>query len=143
MARPVKNRVIYYPPKMYGFKPFGMALCDADSIVMHFDEYESIKLVNYDNLSQDEAADLMKVSRPTLTRIYNKALHKIAIAFTEGKTIFIKGGNIKFDKDWYKCKKCHRLIEGIENHIRCEGCNRFGMEELISLNQQISNLKIE
>jgi uncharacterized protein len=142
MARPVKNRVIYNPPKMYGFKPFGMALCDADPIVMHYDEYESIRLVNYDNLSQDEAADLMKVSRPTLTRIYNKALQKIAKAFTEGKTIFIKGGNIKFDKDWYKCKKCYRLIEGIENHTRCEGCTRFGMEELISLNQQISNLKI-
>jgi len=106
---------------------------------MHLDEYESLKLVNYDNLSQDEAAEMMEVSRPTLTRIYNKALQKITLAFVEGKTIYIKGGNIQFDKDWYKCKKCFRLIEGMENHVRCEGCRRFGPEELISLNPEYLN----
>jgi uncharacterized protein len=139
MARPQKNRKVCNPPMMYGFKPFGITQCEKDPVIMHFDEYESFKLVSYDNLSQDEAAEMMNVSRPTLTRIYNKALQKISLAFAEGKTIFIKGGNIEFDKDWYKCKKCFRLIEGIENHIRCEGCNRYGQEELIQLNHQISN----
>jgi uncharacterized protein len=142
MARPEKNRKVCNPPKMYGFKPFGMTMCETEPVVIHFDEYESLKLVNYDNLSQDEAAEMMNVSRPTLTRIYNRALRKIAVAFTEGKTVFIKGGNIKFDKDWYKCKKCYRLIEGVENHMQCEGCNRFGMDELISLNNKMSNLII-
>jgi uncharacterized protein len=139
MARPEKNRKVYNPPKMYGFKPFGMVSCETEPVIMHFDEYESFKFINFDNLSQDEAAEQMNVSRPTLTRIYNKALQKISQAFVEGKTILIKGGKIEFDKDWYKCKKCFRLIEGIENHIRCEGCNRYGKEELIRLNQQVIN----
>lgn len=139
MARPEKNRRVCDPPKMHGFKPFGLVMCETESIIIHFDEYESLKLVSYDKLSQDDAAELMNISRPTLTRIYNKALHKIAMAFTEGRTIFIKGGNIEFDRDWYKCKKCFRLIDGLENHIRCEGCNRFGLDELIKLDQHIIN----
>jgi len=120
---------------MLGFKPFGIAVRDTVTIVLQYDEYETIKLVIYDNLSQDEAAERMEVSRPTLTRIYNSALSKIAIAFIEGKSIIIEGGNFEFDKDWYRCKKCHKLIEGIENHTKCENCPLFGVDELISLNK--------
>ena len=133
MPRPKKNRKICNPPKMKGFKPFGIETCDEDKIVLQYDEYESVKLVNYDKLPQDAAAEKMEVSRPTLTRVYNSALHKIAQAFVEGKAIVIQGGNIKFEKDWFKCRKCHKLIEGIENHKKCPKCNRFGSDELIDL----------
>jgi predicted DNA-binding protein (UPF0251 family) len=34
---------------MQGFKPFGIALCDSENVVIQFDEYESLKLLNYDN----------------------------------------------------------------------------------------------
>jgi predicted DNA-binding protein (UPF0251 family) len=136
MSRPQKNRKICNPPKMQGFKPFGIAICETEHIVMQYDEYESIKLVNYDKLSQDDASEHMEVSRPTLTRIYNSALTKIAQAFVEGKSIVIEGGNFEFEKDWYKCTKCYKLIEGLENHTKCSGCSRFGNEELIKLNAQ-------
>ncbi len=136
MARPQKNRKICNPPKMQGFKPFGIAIYETKHVIMQYDEYEAIKLVNYDFLPQDEAANLMEISRPTLTRIYNNALKKIAKTFVEGKSIIIEGGNIEFTKDWYKCKKCNRLIEGIKNHVKCTGCNRFGKDELINLNNK-------
>lgn len=134
MPRPQKSRKICSPPKMQGFKPFGIAFCEIDHIIMQYDEYESIKLVNYDKLSQEDASERMEVSRPTLTRIFNSALTKIAQAFVEGKSIIIEGGNIEFDKEWYKCNKCFKLIEGAENHIKCAGCSRFGNEELMKLN---------
>ena len=134
MPRPQKSRKVCNPPKMHGFRPFGIAVCETERIIMQYDEYETIKLVTYDNLSQDDAAEKMEVSRPTLTRIYNSALNKIAQAFVEGKSIIIQGGNFEFEKDWYKCKKCFRLIEGIENHIKCSGCNIYGTDELINLN---------
>ena len=86
-------------------------------------------------LSQDKAAEMMNVSRPTITRIYNKALKIIAQAFIEGKAIEIEGGNYTFEKDWYKCKKCHKLIDGLENHTKCENCNMFDSNELLSLNK--------
>jgi len=134
MARPHKSRKISNPPKMKGFKPFGMPMCKIEPVIMKFEEYESIRLVNYDNLSQDQAAEQMNVSRPTFTRIYNRALQQIALSFVEGKAIVIEGGNYELDKDWYRCKKCYKLIEGLENHLKCKDCTAYGESELVKLN---------
>lgn len=134
MPRPVRNRKMLHPPKMAGFKPFGMPLSELESVKLQYDEYESINLVNYQNLSQDLAAAKMDVSRPTFTRIYNRALEKIARAFVECLAIEIEGGPVEFEKQWFKCKKCFKLIEGLENHIKCKGCDSFGNKELVKLN---------
>lgn len=85
-------------------------------------------------LPQDVAAKQMNISRPTFTRIYNKALKLIAKSFVEGKAIDIVGGNFQFDKECYRCKKCYTLIQGIENHTRCKDCTDYGERELIKLN---------
>lgn len=135
MPRPQKCRKIDNPPKMDGFRPFGIIRNHMDNIVLQYDEYESIRLVNYDKLPQEEAADRMGISRPTLTRIYNRALEKIATAFVEGKSIHLKGGNFELKKEWYKCKTCYKLIEGLDNHIKCLGCNQFGTDELTKINR--------
>lgn len=134
MARPIRNRKILNPPKMAGFKPFGMPLCELEVVKLQFDEYESINMVNYKNLTQDAAAEKMDISRPTFTRVYNSALRKIAQAFVECKAIEIEGGNVEFDKQWYKCNKCFKLIDGLENHVKCQNCNSFGNKELMRLN---------
>jgi len=134
MPRPFRNRKIYDPPKMSGFKPFGMPLCEIKSVKLQFDEYESIKLVDYEHSSQILAAKKMNISRPTFTRIYNSALKKIAKAFVECLAIEIEGGNVEFEKDWYKCTKCFKLIEGLENHIKCNNCESFSKNELVNLN---------
>lgn len=118
---------------MKGFKPFGMPLCKSDPVIMKFEEYESLKLVNYDRLQQDQAAKQMNVSRPTFTRIYNKALNLIAKSFVEGKAIEIQGGNFEFDREWFRCKKCYKLIPGLENHSRCQDCTLYGDSELVRI----------
>ena len=135
MPRPKKKRKVHYPPKMHGFKPFGIAFCDTEQVIMQYDEYETLKLVVYDDLSQDAAADNMEVSRPTLTRIYNSALKKMAQAFVEGKSIIIKGGDFEFENDWYKCKRCFKLILGIDNHSKCGDCPTYDKDELENLNE--------
>jgi uncharacterized protein len=134
MSRPIRNRKILNPPKMAGFKPFGMPLSELGSVKLQYDEYESINLVNYQNLPQEVAAEKMDVSRPTFTRIYNRALNKIAMAFVECLAIEIEGGHVEFQKQWYKCKKCFKLIDGLENHIRCKNCKSYGDTELVNLN---------
>ncbi|MDP4116377.1 MAG: DUF134 domain-containing protein [Bacteroidota bacterium] len=131
MPRPIRNRKISTPPKMTGFKPFGIPVCKLSVVKLHFDEYESLRLVGYLDLPQDEAAERMEVSRPTLTRIYNSAIKKIARAMIEGAAIEIEGGQVEFEGEWFKCKKCHNLIMGINNHKRCEGCKSFGQSELV------------
>ena len=129
MPRPQKYRNVCNPPKMKGFKPFGIAKCATEHVVLQYYEYETIKLVNYESYSQEEAAERMNVSRPTLTRIYNSALFKISQAFVEGKSIIIDGGTIKFDEEWYKCKKCFKVVKDSDNTIQCTGCNHYGTVE--------------
>jgi predicted DNA-binding protein (UPF0251 family) len=131
MPRPEKNRKILQPPIMKGFKPFGIPRCKISSVQLTLEEYESIRLVNYEMLQQKEAAVLMNVSRPTLTRIYNKALKIITKAFVEGSAIEIEGGNYEFDKEWYRCKNCNNLVEGENNKVNCKSKNKFCAKEQI------------
>lgn len=135
MARPEKNRTVSQPPLMKGFKPFGIPHCKLEAVNLTYEEYESIRLVNYENLEQKEAADLMNISRPTLTRIYNKALTTIAKAFVEGKAIIIEGGNYELSNDWYRCGKCHKLIEADKDQTKCENTKDCDPDELINLNK--------
>lgn len=58
-----------------------------------------------------------------------------ALNHLECLAIEIVGGNVEFDKTWYKCKKCHKLIEGLENHVKCKDCTSYGDKELIKLSE--------
>lgn len=72
-------------------------ICDTDSIngviIMSVDEYEALRLIDYDCLSQTEGAEKMQVARTTLQGIYSSARKKVASAFVENKEIVIAGGN--------------------------------------------------
>jgi uncharacterized protein len=134
MPRPKQNRKISNPPLMQGFKPFGIPRNRLSAVSLLYDEYEAIRLLDYEGLNQDQAAERMNVSRPTLTRIYEQARKTIAQAFVEGKMINIEGGSVQFDKEWFRCRRCYKLIGGIENHVRCKNCTSFGNNELIPIN---------
>lgn len=121
---------------MLGYKPFGIPRTALESVTLHYDEYEAIRLLDHLGLNQEQAAEQMNVSRPTLTRIYELARKTIAEAFVTGKMILIDGGEVRFDKLWYRCKRCHKLIDGLENHVQCSQCTSFGNEELISINEK-------
>ena len=136
MPRPKKNRKISHPPLMQGFKPFGIPRNRLGAVTLLYDEYEAIRLLDYEGLNQDQAAERMNVSRPTLTRIYEQARKIIAQALVEGQMINIEGGNVLFDKEWFRCRRCYKLIVGIENHVRCKDCNSFGNDELIPINAE-------
>ena len=133
MPRPKQFRKIVSPPLMTGFKPFGIPRAQLEEVVLHYDEYEAIRLLDYEGLMQEQAAERMNVSRPTLTRIYESARKTIAKAFVEGKMIVIEGGNVDFGRQWFRCRKCYKLIDGVENHIPCKNCMSFGNEELTPL----------
>ncbi len=87
-------------------------------------------------MNQDQAAGQMNVSRPTLTRIYEKGRKTIAQALVEGKMITIEGGNVRFDRQWFRCKRCFKLIDGLENHVRCKDCKNFSNDELSAINEK-------
>ncbi len=136
MARPKQDRKICNPPLMLGYKPFGIPRKELASVSLLYDEYEAIRLLDYEGLNQEQAATQMNVSRPTLTRIYEKARKTIAQAFVEGKMILIEGGNVQFDRQWFRCKRCHKLVDGLENHIPCKDCKSFSNDELSAINAE-------
>ena len=121
---------------MQGYKPFGIPRNTLKSITLLYDEYEAIRLLDYLDMNQEQAAEQMKVSRPTLTRIYEKARKSIAKAFVEGKMILIVGGEVSFDKQWFRCRRCFKLVAGMENHIKCNNCISFGNDELMPINEK-------
>ena len=134
MPRPKQNRKISNPPLMQGFKPFGIPRRMLSQVSLLYDEYEAIRLLDYEGMNQDQAAVQMNVSRPTLTRIYENARKTIAQALVEGKMIMIEGGNVQFDRAWFRCRRCYKLIGGLENHVHCKDCKTFGDDELIPIN---------
>jgi len=133
MPRPKQFRKMVSPPLMKGYKPFGISRFELETVVLSFDEYETIRLLDYVGLTQEQASEQMNVSRPTLTRIYENARKSMAKAFVEGKMILISGGNVEFDRQWFRCRKCHKLVDGVENHVPCKNCKVFSNDELIKL----------
>jgi len=106
MTRPHQIRKIQSPPRAKGFIPLGFYRDRSDPVVLNIEEFESIRLLDYEGLTQEAAAKCMQVSRPTLTRIYERARGKVASALTEARQILIEGGNVVFKGNWYECDQC-------------------------------------
>jgi predicted DNA-binding protein (UPF0251 family) len=134
MARPKLKRTILNPPIMEGFRPFGIAATNLEPVILLFEEYEAMRLTDYNGFTQLESADQMNVSRPTFTRIYEKARRSIAKAFVEGKAIFIEGGDYHTKDFWYRCDSCQELNIS-QSEINC--CFKCGSESLRILNARM------
>jgi predicted DNA-binding protein (UPF0251 family) len=104
MSRPKRIRKVNKPPHFKGFMPIGLA--KEHPIVLNYEEYEAIRLSDFELATQFDAAIAMDISRPTFTRIYESARRKVAQAFVQGKPIIFEGGKVYFDSDWYACNSC-------------------------------------
>jgi uncharacterized protein len=121
---------------MLGYKPFGIPAGALESITLLLEEFEAIRLLDHEGMTQEQAAVCMEISRPTLTRIYEKARKTVADAFVEGKMIIIEGGHVRFGKQWFRCTRCYKLIQGLDDHTKCKDCNAFSVSELQPLNNE-------
>ena len=66
---------------------------ELEEVILEADEVEAIRLADQLNLSQEEAAIKMEISRATFGRIVNKARNKIASGILSGKAIRIDDKN--------------------------------------------------
>jgi predicted DNA-binding protein (UPF0251 family) len=107
MARPRKPVIIQIPPRAKAFMPVGYYKSSSESVQLNIEEFEVFRLLDYEGLTQTEAAKLMQISRSGVARIYEKARYKLAKALTEAKKIDIEGGSNLFDNDWYECERCN------------------------------------
>jgi len=133
-------RRVSNPPEIKGFKPYGMnpGKSKHPFINLLFEEYEALRLCDYDHYNHVEASELMGVSRPTFTRIYASALQKIAKAFVEGRQIFIEGGRVYFDSDWHSCPACHSYFTNPDKEKKALHCPLCGHDKTMSVDVEYS-----
>ena len=114
VPRPRKLRNVCSMPEI---RQFGPKNCNniennVDSIIMTVEEMEVIRLIDYEQMNQNECADMMGVARSTVQRIYEDARKKIAECLIKGSNLVISGGDYQIiDNECNipgRCGHCHR-----------------------------------
>ena len=109
MPRPRKCRRVCQLPRHRFFAPTG-DLKSGETVILCVDEYETIRLIDQQGLSQEECGQYMGVARATVQQIYTQARKKLARVLVEGCSLRIEGGD-------------YRLCES-EECAGCPGCRR-------------------
>jgi len=117
MPRPRKNRRVCCLPESNLFGPI-CKVSHRDKIsILSVVEYETIRLIDYENMSQEACADSMDIARTTVQKIYSDARKILAKAIVEGNAIKIEGGNYKLfngDERMQGHGRCRRHRQGQE-----------------------------
>ncbi len=142
MPRPKRHRRLQKPPIGYGFRPLRSNFDEDQDIQLLFEEYESLRLADYEGLSQEEASFKMDVSRPTFTRIYETARIKMAKALVENKTLMVAGGHVEFEHEWYRCLHCDTTFRETTNNNgkNCPVCKSVNIEHINGTLHQTQNI---
>ena len=123
MGRPKKKRFVTDEPGTWLLIP-GDTDDTSEPIELGHDEYEALRLVDYEGLFQEAAGELLGVSRQTVGRILQLARGKLAAAFVDGRPIRIEGGEVE-KMVHYICNDCGNewlAFEGSSPANHCPGC---------------------
>lgn len=71
------------------FKPAGIPSCELEEVHIYLDEFEAIRLCDYEGLNQIEASEKMNISRATVQRLLYSGRKKITEAILNNKVLVI------------------------------------------------------
>ncbi len=94
MSRPTKCRMICRFPQTLEFIPAKDG-DGKDPVILTVDEYETIRLIDREGLSQEQCSQRMQVARTTAQKIYESARRKLADALVDGRPLKIEGGEYR------------------------------------------------
>ena len=94
MPRPSRCRRIEQLPVYRSFSPDDVSA--VESVRMTVDEFEAMRLLDNEGLTQEACAARMNIARTTVTAIYDSARKKVADALVNGKRLLITGGCCEF-----------------------------------------------
>ena len=115
MSRPCKKRRVCSKPDYCRFAPQGVSKTKKPVVNMTVDEYETIRLIDYEKLNQEECAKRMGVARTTVQAIYCNARTKLAQYLIEGRFLYVDGGE-------------YDLCEGKMAGCKCGHCRKNKLE---------------
>ena len=93
--RPKKIRWVKCGPQSRCFKPQGRASNAGDAVTVSLDEFEAMRLLDLEGLSQEAAARRMKVHRSTVSRMMTSGHKKLMAALVQCRALKIEGGCCK------------------------------------------------
>ena len=93
-GRKKKVRYIQKMPSISQFSPRGKP-GRPDEVELTVDQFEAIRLADFEGFDQVEGAQFMGVSRPSFGRILRGGRKVVADALVNGKTIRIRIGNVQ------------------------------------------------
>lgn len=96
MPRRKRPRWVRGRPPASLFKPAGVPAGELERSVLALDEYEALRLADYEGLKQEEVAERLGVSRPTVSRILESARRTVSEALVRGNALVIEGGAVEF-----------------------------------------------
>ncbi len=93
-GRPKKIKIVSEDPKISQFSPRGKP-GRPDEVDLSLEEFEALRLADFDQKDQKQAGKSMAISQQTFSRILKKARKKLAEGLVFGKMIRIQGGSYK------------------------------------------------
>lgn len=111
MPRPRKWRRVCCMPDNQSFGPLDSISNERKVIVMTVDEFEAIRLIDLEGLSQEQCSERMGVARTTAQAIYNNARVKLAECIVNGMMLSISGGDYVLcdgGTTGCGCSHCHK-----------------------------------
>lgn len=92
MPRPNKPKKVGRLPLCGAFYPETKAE-STHQIILSVEEYETLRLLDYVGMNQEECAREMEIGRATVQALYTEARKKTARFLTEASVLKIRGGN--------------------------------------------------
>ncbi len=133
MARPCKFRFVEHSPYFRTYKPVGVSYSSLEEIYLTFDEMEALRLADFEELYQEEAATKMNISRQTFGNIIASARKKVADFLLNGKALRIEGGRIMAEERIFVCSDCGyewKIPFGEKQPEECPKCGSASIERV-------------
>lgn len=86
-------RWISFLPPIRLYQPYGVPISDERTVFVTIEEFEAMRLVDYEGMLQEDAAIQMGVSRRTLWNDLKSGRKKVLHALIHGYAIRIEGGD--------------------------------------------------